>query len=101
MYANTVVSAPELKVNIKDALNFTESLKQHCTADKRAAVLLEVHTEALTAIIGDVRTPEQIERNARNLDRIKTMLEAHRQQRQVARQAQRPQVRLFRYGVTA
>ena len=101
MYAHTVVQQNELQMNLKPVIEFTESLKQHCTNDKRAAVLLEIHTEALEGMASEVRTPEQIERNCRNLDRIKASLSQAQQQRQAMQQAQRRNIRHFRFGVQA
>jgi hypothetical protein len=101
MYAHTVVPANELQMNLKPVIEYTESLKQFCSKDKTAAVLLNVHTEALTAITSATKTPEQIQLNITNLERIKARLNEARAQRAAEQLAKRPQVRHFRFGVTA
>lgn len=101
MYINTVVQQNELQMNLKPVIEFTESLKQHCTTDETAAKLLSLHTTALNSIVSEVKTPEQIERNCRNLDRIKASLSQAQQQRQAMQQAQRRNIRHFRFGVPA
>lgn len=79
MYGCTVFQPNELKMNLAPVIEFTKSLAQYCTADQTAAALLKIHAKALESVSEATKTPEQLERNSRNLDRIKASLFQNRQ----------------------